>query len=76
MFSILTNLLHLGLVCVGLPPSFKRMASVDEMAGGSPYGPTTIAGSDGERAPGKLDLEGAHFHGAHVATIAGKLCGA
>src|SRR3569832_1437778 len=38
LFSILTNLMHFGLVMVGLPYSFAGQMTLDEVTGGSPYG--------------------------------------
>lgn len=73
LFSILTNLMHLGMVIVGLPYSFQGQMGVDEVKGGSPYGATTIAGGDGSRRPSEIELAGARFQGRHVATIAAKL---
>jgi len=75
LLSIITNLLHLGLVVVGLPYSFQGQTGVDEVKGGSPYGATTISGGDGARQPSKVELDGARFQGRHVARIAGKLFG-
>jgi NAD(P)H dehydrogenase (quinone) len=48
---------------------------MDEIAGCSPYGASTIAGSQGERMPSENELAGARFQGRHVATIASKLAG-
>ena len=75
LFSILTNLLHFGMVTVGLPYSFQGQMRLDEVTGGSPYGATTIAGGDGSRQPSESELEGARFQGRHVAEIANKLFG-
>jgi NAD(P)H dehydrogenase (quinone) len=75
LFSILTNLLHFGMVTVGLPYSFQGQMRLDEVTGGSPYGATTIAGGDGSRQPSATELEGARFQGRHVAEIANKLFG-
>ena len=75
LFSIITNLMHLGLVIVGLPYSFKGMTTLNEVVGGSPYGATTIAGNDGARLPSELELAGARFQGELVARTAGKLFG-
>src|SRR6201991_2399293 len=36
LFSIITNLLHFGMVIVGLPYSFKGQMKLDEITGGSP----------------------------------------
>lgn len=73
LFSIITNLLHHGMVVAGLPYSFQGQMRVDEVVGGSPYGPTTIAAGDGSRQPSQTELDGARFLGRHVAGIAGKL---
>ena len=46
---------------------------VSGIIGGSPYGASTVAGGDGSRQPGAVDLAGARFQGEHVARIAAKL---
>ena len=73
LFSIITNLLHLGMVVVGLPYTAGGQLQIDEVCGGSPYGATTIAGSGGERQPSENELELVRFQGRHVAELAGKL---
>jgi NAD(P)H dehydrogenase (quinone) len=73
LFSMITNMLHFGLVVVGLPYSFQGQMGVDEVKGGSPYGATTIAHSDGSRQPSTTELDGARHQGKHVAEIANKL---
>ncbi len=75
LFSVLTNLLHFGMVVVGLPYSFQGQLKLDEVTGGSPYGATTIAAGDGSRQPSENELAGAHFQGKHVAEVANKLFG-
>ncbi|MFC4728890.1 NAD(P)H:quinone oxidoreductase [Coralloluteibacterium thermophilus] len=75
LFSIITNLLHFGMVTVGLPYSFQGQLGVDEVSGGSPYGATTIAAGDGSRQPSENELAGARFQGRHVAEVAAKLFG-
>jgi len=75
LFSIITNLLHFGMVIVGLPYSFQGQMGVDEIKGGAPYGATTIADGDGSRQPSATELEGARFQGKHVAEITAKLFG-
>jgi NAD(P)H dehydrogenase (quinone) len=75
LFSGITNLLHFGMVIVGLPYSFQGQMGLAEIHGLSPYGATTIAGGDGSRQPSRIELEGAHFQGRHVAEIANKLHG-
>ena len=73
LFSIITNLLHLGLTIVGLPYSFQGQLTLEEITGGSPYGATTIAGGDGSRQPTENELAGARFQGKLVAQTAAKL---
>ena len=75
LFSIITNLLHFGMVIVGLPYSFQGQMRLDEVTGGSPYGATTIAGGDGSRQPSQNELAGARFQGQLVAETAIKLFG-
>jgi NAD(P)H dehydrogenase (quinone) len=75
LFSIITNLLHFGMVVVGLPYSFAGQTTLDEIVGGSPYGATTIAGTQGQRQPSRLELDGARFQGDLVAKTAAKLFG-
>ena len=75
LFSIITNLLHFGMMIVGLPYSFQGQMSMDEIVGGSPYGATTIAGGDGSRKPSATDLAGAHHQGELVAKAAIKMFG-
>src|SRR5215213_8201282 len=72
LFSIITNLLHQGMVIVGLPYSFQGQMRLDEITGGTPYGASTLAGGDGSRQPTQNELEGARFQGRHVAEIAAK----
>ena len=75
LFSIITNLLHFGMVVVGLPYSHQGQMTLDEVVGGSPYGATTIAGGQGQRQPSAIELEGARHQGKLVAETANKLFG-
>ena len=75
LFSMITNLLHFGMVIVGLPYSFQGQMSIDEIVGGSPYGATTIAGGQGQRQPSTIELDGARYQGQKVAETANKLFG-
>ena len=63
LFSIITNLLHFGMVVVGLDYGHTGQMTLDEITGGSPYGATTIAGCDGSRLPTANELEGARYQG-------------
>lgn len=73
LLSILTNLMHHGLVVTGLPYSFQGQLRLDEVSGGTPYGASTLAGADGSRQVSQNELDGARFLGAHVADLATKL---
>ncbi|MEW5729374.1 MAG: NAD(P)H:quinone oxidoreductase, partial [Pseudomonadota bacterium] len=75
LMSTIVNLLHFGMVVVGLPYSASQQMILDRVMGGSPYGATTIAGSDGSRQPAPEELEMARFQGRHLAEIAAKLKG-
>lgn len=75
LFSIITNLMHFGMVIVGLPYSHQGQMRLDEIVGGMPYGATTIAGGKGERQPSKIELEGARHQGLLIAQTANKLFG-
>ena len=75
LFSIITNLLHFGMVIVGLDYGHAGQMTLDEITGGSPYGATTIAGGDGSRMPTANELEGARYQGRKIAEIANKLRG-
>jgi len=71
--SFHTTLLHHGMIIVGLPYSFAGNSEMTEISGGTPYGATTLAGSDRSRQPSRNELDGAHFQGRHVAEIAARL---
>ncbi len=75
LFSLITNLLHFGLIVIGLPYSFQGQMKLDEVTGGSPYGATTLAGGDGSRQPSANELAGARHQGELVARTANKLFG-
>lgn len=74
--TILTALplfLHHGMIYVGLPYSCSEQLTLEEIAGGSPYGATTITGGQGQRWPSEKELAMARFQGRHVAEIAKRL---
>ncbi len=75
LLSFHISLLHHGFVIVGLPYAFQGQMRNDEITGGSPYGASTIAGTDGQRMPSDNELDGARFQGRHIAEIAKKLAG-
>lgn len=75
LFSIITNLLHFGMVIVGLNYGFAGQMGVKEVTGGAPYGATTITDGDGSRLPSENELNAARYQGRSIAETAKKLHG-
>lgn len=73
LFSVITNLLHFGMVIVGLDYGHAGQMTLSEITGGSPYGASTIAGGDGSRQPSENELVGARYQGRKIAEAAAKL---
>jgi len=71
--SFHTTLLHHGMIIVGVPYSERRLLSMEEISGGTPYGASTLAGADGSRRPTQNELAIAEFQGRHVAEITARL---
>jgi NAD(P)H dehydrogenase (quinone) len=74
LITMMIPLLHLGMIIVGVPYSTEGMIHT-EARGGTPYGPTTIAGARGELQPQEGDLVIARALGKRVAETAIKLRG-
>ncbi len=74
--SFHTNLLHHGMIIVGVPYSCPDLTRLDEIVGGSPYGAGTMASGDGSRTPSAAELSIARFQGDHVARITARLTAA
>lgn len=70
--SFHTTLLHHGMIIVGIPYACKGLSEMSEISGGTPYGASTLAGSDGSRQPSENEISIARFQGAHVAQVAKK----
>jgi NAD(P)H:quinone oxidoreductase type IV len=71
--SFHTTLLHHGMIIVGVPYTCPGLTAMGEVSGGTPYGATTLANTDGTRQPTQNELDVARFQGRHVAEIAAKL---
>lgn len=71
--SFHTTLLHHGMVIVGVPYACQELMNMDEISGGTPYGASTLARSDGSRTPSENELVIARYQGRHVAAIAKKM---
>jgi NAD(P)H dehydrogenase (quinone) len=62
------------MIIVGLPYTFKDLATMREITGGTPYGASCVTGSGAElRMPSALELEMCRFQGEHVARISAQL---
>jgi len=70
--TFMAPLLHLGMLIVGVPYSTPGMLHT-EGRGGTPYGASTLAGSQNQLKPAPEDLEIATAQGRRVAIIAKKL---
>jgi NAD(P)H dehydrogenase (quinone) len=73
--SFHTTLFHHGMVVVGVPYACAGLNEMGEISGGTPYGASTLAGTDGSRQPSENELAIARFQGKHVAGIAARLAG-
>jgi NAD(P)H dehydrogenase (quinone) len=72
--SFHTTLLHHGMIIVGLPYTFKDLATMREITGGTPYGASCVTGGGSElRMPTALELEMCRYQGEHVARITSRL---
>lgn len=63
-------LLHLGMIFVGSTYGENPEMMSDKFIGGSPYGPSTIAGSDGSKTPAEEDLNMAATLAERVGRVA------
>ena len=72
LLTFMVPLLHLGMLIVGVPYSTPGMLHT-EGRGGTPYGASTLAGSQNQLKPAPEDLEIATAQGRRVALIASKL---
>jgi NAD(P)H dehydrogenase (quinone) len=75
LFTIIANMLHFGMLIVGLDYGHTGQMTLDEITGGSPYGATTITGADGSRQPSANELQGARYQGRRITEVANKLYG-
>lgn len=71
--STWTTLAHHGMIIVPLGYTTPALFDISNGGGGTPYGASTIAGSDGSQQPDDRELEIARHQGEHVARIASKL---
>lgn len=68
LFTGIIPLFHLGMVIVGVPPTFKGLSEGKEISGGSPYGMTTMT-LNNTRFPSEIELDGAFAQGKHLVSM-------
>jgi len=72
--SFHSTILHHGMIVVGLPYTFKDLATMREITGGTPYGASCVTGAGDEgRMPTPLELEMCRYQGEHVVRITNRL---
>ena len=71
LLSMMLPLLHHGMLVCGLP--YSESALLETRGGGTPYGPSHHAGSDGKRALDEHETALCRALGQRLAQIAGKL---
>ena len=72
LLTMMVPLIHLGMIIIGVPYSTPGLLHT-EGRGGTPYGPSTLAGSKNELLPTPEDLSIATAFGKKVAEITKKL---
>lgn len=75
ILTALVPLIHLGMIFVGTPYGENPHILVTDGVGGSPYGPSTMAGVDGSRQVGDTEILTAKNLGNRVARVAARLKG-
>ncbi|MDB4893471.1 MAG: wrbA [Gemmatimonadetes bacterium] len=73
ILTTLVPLLHFGMIFVGTPYVQNPQILTTDAVGGSPYGPSTIAGLDGKRGVLPIELLTAKNLGVRIARVASAL---
>ncbi|MFL5468589.1 MAG: NAD(P)H:quinone oxidoreductase [Gemmatimonadaceae bacterium] len=73
ILTTLVPLLHFGMIFVGTPYAQNPQIVTTDAIGGSPYGPSTIAGPDDSRPVAAVELLTARNLGARLARVASAL---
>jgi NAD(P)H dehydrogenase (quinone) len=73
ILTTLIPLLHFGMIFVGTPYVQNPQILTTDAIGGSPYGPSTIAGADDSRSVLAVELQTARNLGARLARVASAL---
>ncbi|KAJ2397552.1 hypothetical protein GGI23_003493 [Coemansia sp. RSA 2559] len=72
-FTFMPHFAHHGMIYVPLGYASEKMGDNSAPSGGSPWGSSTIAGSNGERRPSLQELDIAEIQGERFAAVAAKL---
>lgn len=73
ILTTMVPLLHFGMIFVGTPYVQNPQIMTADAVGGSPYGPSTVAGPDDKRAVPPTDLQTARNLGMRLARVASAL---
>jgi NAD(P)H dehydrogenase (quinone) len=73
ILTTLVPLLHFGMIFVGTPYVQNPQILTTDAIGGSPYGPSTVAGADDKRAVAAVELLTARNLGVRLARVASAL---
>ena len=73
ILTTLVPLLHFGMIFVGTPYVQNPQIMTADAVGGSPYGPSTVAGPDDQRAVAAMELITARNLGVRIARVASAL---
>jgi NAD(P)H dehydrogenase (quinone) len=73
ILTTLVPLLHFGMIFVGTPYVQNPQIMTADAVGGSPYGPSTVAGPDGKRPIADVELATARNLGIRLARVASVL---
>jgi NAD(P)H dehydrogenase (quinone) len=73
ILTTLVPLLHFGMIFVGTPYVQNPQIMTADAVGGSPYGPSAVAGTDGKRPVAEVELLTARNLGVRLARVASAL---
>lgn len=73
LLSMMVPLFHLGFIVQGLPYTETQQSGMKKIHGGSPYGASSVSGTNADRSPTDVDLDLARALGRRLAITAGRL---
>ncbi|MHB8842562.1 MAG: NAD(P)H:quinone oxidoreductase [Candidatus Aquicultor sp.] len=75
LLSMITPILHFGMIPVGVPYSQEECLFKVEVGGGSPYGASSVSGPASNMPPTQNDLQVARTLGGRIAKVASRMIG-